>query len=327
MAGEITIASFNVENLFTRYNFKGKKTGQKDHKNRNIYRPYTPKELQRAVRDGFIIDREMFKTALKPSRALTARAIKALKANILGLQEIENLDTLKRFNSNFLKSKKFKYQMVIDGNDNRFIDVGLLSDIPPDFVRTHQFLRSGRSRIFSRDCLEIHFNINHRTLVVFVNHFKSMMGGRSRTRKRREIQCEAVLNILKERFGSQFGNANFVILGDLNDYMEMGKENESGIRKLLQSDQMENVLERLPAPKRWTHFYSKTKDYRQLDYILVSKSLALKNPAALPYIERRGQPLRVNPKNKPPVVPRFFKEVKGKAKASDHCPVSITLQL
>jgi len=327
MAKEITIATVNVENLFTRYNFKGKKTGLKDHKNRNIYRPYTSKELQRAFKDGFIVDRNLFKTALKPSRFLTAKAIKALKANILGLQEIENLDTLKRFNSNFLKSRKFNYQMVIDGNDNRFIDVGLLSDIPPDFVRTHQFLRSGRSRVFSRDCLEVHFKINQRALVVFVNHFKSMMGGRAKTKKRRELQSEAVLEILKERFGHQFGNADFIILGDLNDYMETGKENESGIRKLLQSDQMENALDRLPAPQRWTHFYNGTKDYRQLDYILISKSLALKNPGALPYIERRGQPLRVNPKNKPAMVPRFFKEVKGKAKASDHCPVSITLKL
>jgi len=316
-----------VENLFTRYNFKGKKIGRKDQKNRNIYRAYTPEELQRAVKDGFIVDRNLFKSALKPSRVLTAKAIHGLKANILGLQEIENLDTLKRFNSNFLKSKKFNYQLVIDGNDNRFIDVGLLSDIPPDFVRTHQFLKRGRSRVFSRDCLEVHFKINQQTLVVFVNHFKSMMGGRARTRKRRETQSEAVLEILKKRFGNQFGEADFIVLGDLNDYMETGKEKESGIRKLLESNQMENVLERLPAPERWTHFYSGTKDYRQLDYILISKSLALKNPAALPYIERRGQPMRVNLKNKPPVVPGFFKEVKGKAKASDHCPVSFTLQL
>ena len=117
------------------------------------------------------------------------------------------------------------------------------------------------------------------------------------------------------------------MLGDLNDYIDPGKESKSGIRKLLESNQMENVLERLPANDRWTHYYTGDKKYNQLDYLLVSKSLADKNYNVVPVIERRGQPLRVNQKNKPPKVKKFFKGIKGKAKASDHCPVAITLEI
>lgn len=154
-----------------------------------------------------------------------------------------------------------------------------------------------------------------------------MMRGRAKPKYRRTGQSDAVLKILKERYGNNFGKANFIIFGDSNDYVEPGHENESGIRNLLELDQMENVVERLPAEDRWTHYYNGDKTYHQLDYILVSKSLAIKNPNSIPIIERRGQPLRVNQKNKPPVVKKFFKDIKGKAKASDHCPVAITLEI
>jgi len=327
MAAQVTIATFNAENLFTRYNFKGKKTKRKDAKGKWIYRPHTPAELTKAVKDGFIHDPDLFKKSLKPIRTLTAKTVRAVKADIVGLQEIENLDTLKKFNREYLKSGKFKYQMVIDGNDNRYIDVGLLSNIPIDALRTHQFVRKGRSKTFARDCLEAHFKIDGKSLAVFVNHFTSMMRGRAKSKYRRVGQSAAVLQILKNRFGSNFGKENFVILGDLNDYMVAGKEKESGIRSLLESNQMENVVDRLPPGDRWTHYYKGDRSYHQLDYLLVSKALAKKNKSILPVIERRGQPLRVNQKNKPPVVKKFFPGIKGKAKASDHCPVAITLKL
>jgi endonuclease/exonuclease/phosphatase family metal-dependent hydrolase len=326
---EFTIGTFNVENLFTRYKFRGKRVAYTENGERKYrYEPYTPEELLAAVERGFILDRNLFQRLLEDSRVLTAKAIRALDANIIGLQEVENLDTLKLFNTGYLKgSAKFDFPLLIDGNDPRFIDVAVLSRLPIDFVRTHQFVRSGKSTVFSRDCLEVHVKVGSRTLPIFVNHLKSMMGGRAKTRKRREAQCQALLEILKDRFGSEFGKEEFVLVGDLNDYLEEGKEKESGLRALLQSDQMENVVLRLPPEERWTHYYAKEKSYHQLDYILLSKALAAKNPDALPVIERRGQPLRVNQPGQPPKVRKFFPEVKGKLKASDHCPVAITLRV
>lgn len=325
MSETVTIATCNVENLFTRFHFKGKKV--KESQGKITYRPYSAKELEAAVKDGFIIDKKVFKTTFKPVRNLTAKAIKAVKADIVGLQEVENLDTLKRFNSLYLKNKKFKYQIVIDGNDNRLIDVALLSNFPIDFVRTHQFRRKGRSKIFPRDCFEVHVDIKGHILPIFINHFTSMMRGRMRSRYRREIQSEEMVTILRERFGQNYGDHDFVVLGDLNDYMDEGEESLSGIRKLLQTNEMENVVNRLPLNERWTHYYKADKTYHQLDYILISRALAERNPDVLPIIERRGQPKRVNQPNKPPRVKKFFPEVKRNFKASDHCPVAITLRL
>lgn len=327
MPTTFTIATFNVENLFIRYRFKGKKV--KDSQGKTAYQPFTETQLAKAVKDGFIVDKKVFSRTFKPVRKLTASALKAVKADIVGLQEVESMDTLKKFNSNFMGTKKFRYQMVLDGNDNRFIDVALLSNYPIDFVRTHQFTKKGSSKVFPRDCLEAHINIEGKMLPVFVNHFTSMMRGRSKSRYRRELQSNEMLNILKKRFGDNYGNHDFVILGDLNDYMVPGNEAASGIRTLLQSDQLVNVVDRLPAKDRWTHYYKGNKSYHQLDYVLVSNSMATKagNKLTKPVIERRGQPLRVNQKNKPKVVDTFFPEVKGRLKASDHCPVAIKLKI
>lgn len=315
MADTFTVATFNVENLFTRFKFRD-------------FESLTKEEFRKAVESGFIIDPKKVERLLEEMRILTAKALKAVKADVIGLQEVENLDTLKLFNTEYLKSAAhFDFPLVIDGNDQRFIDVGLLSKLPIDFLRTHQFLRSGRERVFSRDCLEAHVKVGSETVPIFVNHLKSMIGGRPQTRKRRELQSEALLQILKERFGSKFGQADFVLLGDLNDYMEEGQENESGLRALLESDQLENVVLRLPLKEQWTHYYKGDKSYHQLDYILISKSLAQKNPVVLPVVERRGQPLRVNQQGQAPRVLNFFPEVKDDLKASDHCPVAITLEV
>ena len=323
MATSFTVGTFNVENLFTRYKFRGKRVKYvQGGKTRYKYVEYTPAELSKVVKGGVRIETKMFSRIFGTHRGLTAAAIKAVKADVLGLQEVESLDTLKLFNSGNLKGKaRYKYPFVIDGNDPRFIDVGVLSRLPIDFVRTHQYTRKGRSYLFSRDCLEVHIRVGRKTVPIFVNHLKSMIGGRAQTKARRASQCAGILAILKERFGKNFGQSDFVVLGDMNDYMEPGRQSESGIRDLLKSDQMENVVDRLPEAERWTHFYSRSKEYRQLDYILVSKSLAERNPSARPVIERRGMPRRAEK------VKKFFKDVKGKQKASDHCPVAITLEV
>lgn len=161
MANTLTIATFNVENLFTRFKFKGRRVkNPPGSKKKTRFVRYTPKQLAKAVEDGFIIDRNVFKRYLRPSRTLTAEALKGVNADVVGLQEVENLDILKLFNTRYLKgASKFKYQYLIDGNDNRFIDVALLSKLEVDFLRTHQFRKKGKSKVFSRDCLEAHVKV------------------------------------------------------------------------------------------------------------------------------------------------------------------------
>jgi hypothetical protein len=233
----VRVATFNVENLFARFKFEA------------------GVDPENAVRDGWDVNKTVFRIQDEDGKRLTGLTIKEANADVLALQEVENLDTLKRFRSKYLGgAREYPYAVSIDGNDPRLIDVAVLSRLPVLHVRTYQHLRSGRSLIFSRDCLEVDVDVGGRTLTLFVNHLKSMLdqddpeNGRRNTRARRMLQTRTVKRIVANRFGSQPGDAPFVVLGDLNDYPQSDAQGTTGIRGLLTWDEVENVVGACPPP-------------------------------------------------------------------------------
>lgn len=314
----VTIATFNCENLFRRYRFQ-----------KNL----TKEQVAKKIEDGFIIDKTVLSTVNQTERKLTADAIKATKADIVCLQEVENMDTLKNFLSEYMSSSGYKYRMLIDANDPRLIDVAIISKIPISYVKTHQYMRSGSSAVFSRDCLEAEFMVGGKTLTLFVNHFKSMYDAsnltpaqkRAKTSARRELQVKAVLDIIKQKYKNNPERDSWIILGDLNDY----PDDKSSLKQLLESKWMENIVQtRISDPsEQWTHYWDTTsvpidERYKQIDYIFLSKKLATANPAAVPVIIRKGLITKAANYTGP-----RFTGVTDKQGASDHCPVAVTINV
>jgi predicted extracellular nuclease len=151
--------------------------------------------------------------------------------------------------------------------------------------------------------------------------------GRKNTRKKRLLQSDTLKSIIQNRFGNDIDNQNFVVLGDLNDYLATDSQGQTGIDSLVCWNKVENVVDRLPEDQRWTHFYKGSNDidagYHQLDYILLSKKLANANSAAMPYIERRGMPKRADKYTGS----RFSGVGINKPKASDHCLVMVEVEI
>lgn len=315
--GKITIATFNCENLFRRFKF-----------NSNI----SKESVEKKLKDGFIIDKTVLSTVTETERELTAVAIKAAKADIVCLQEIENMDTLKNFLSTYLSNAGYKYKMLIDGNDPRLIDVALISKIPFGNVKTHQYLKNGSSLVFSRDCLEVEFEIDGKPLTVFINHFKSMFDQgnltpaqkRAKTAAKRILQSNALLSIIKQKFPEP-EKANWLAVGDLNDY----PDSKSALKTLLNSNWMENIVQTriTDENERWTHFWDTTvvpvdERYKQIDYIFLSKKIADQNPGAVPVIVRNGLSTKATK-----YTGVRFDGITDKKTASDHCPVAVTITL
>lgn len=310
------LATFNVENLFTRYLFA-----------RGVDR-------RRAAKEGFRTEDLRFRLADPVSKRLTADVMLALQADVFALQEVEDLDTLKQFRDRFLGGREaYPHAIVIDGNDQRRIDVGILSRHPIVHARSWQHLWEDDEPVFDRDCLEVDIltpDIGRLTL--YVNHFKSMRAprgstvpGRQATRPRRLQQAQAVRRIIEERFDDPAA-ASFVVLGDLNDHLETTSEGATGIEPLVCWDAVENVLDRLHPRDRWTHHYGGSRRhglpeaFRQLDYVLVSRALADANPHP-PVLERRGMPKRAHRFGGT----RFEGVGTSRPKASDHCPIAFDL--
>ena len=219
------------------------------------------------------------------ARANTARVLRDVNADVCCLIEVESRPVLKHFCVDRLprtgKFAAYRHHMLIDGNDNRGIDVALASRVPFRQLRSHVDDREGKSEVFSRDCLEV--ELVHPagfTVWVLLNHFKSKgYGAQATSNAKRRRQAERVAQILKERF--DLGRENVIVCGDLNDTPE-----SNALAPLVRGvPGLHDVLELwLPnAADRWTYHFRKNE---QIDYMLVSEPLrqALRGAG----VERRG---------------------------------------
>jgi endonuclease/exonuclease/phosphatase family metal-dependent hydrolase len=153
----------------------------------------------------------------------TARVMADIKADVLAVVEAENRPALASFNDEIVAAvggKPYRHVMLIDGNDERGIDVGLLSGdtYPIGPMRSHVDDRSSDGQpVFSRDCPEYTIATpSGETLIVLVNHFKSKgYGGKEASDAKRRAQARRVSEIYK---GLIAGGAKYVaVVGDLND--------------------------------------------------------------------------------------------------------------
>ena len=214
------------------------------------------------------------------ARKNTAKVINSVNSDIACIVEAENRPSLNNFNSALLGTRKFNYSMVIDGNDNRGIDVGLLSKFPITNIITHIYDGTSRSRIFSRDCLEITVELpNGEELIILCNHLKSKgYGAQATSNARRKKQSDQIVEILKRYKLSQ---DNVIVAGDLND-----TPNSNPLSSLMNKRLLYDVLELQfddDMSERWTYHYRRTE---QIDYILISKPL--KDKFIRAGVERRG---------------------------------------
>jgi endonuclease/exonuclease/phosphatase family metal-dependent hydrolase len=156
---------------------------------------------------------------------MTAKVIQDVNADILGVVEAEDRIALKNFNDQLLKplGANFSSIMLIDGNDQRGIDVGLMTkpgftiesivshvdDMPDDKLNDNP--------IFSRDCPEYAVQVDGNTRVlILVNHFKSKgFGIPSESDARRKAQAQRVRDIYELRKSQ--GINMIAIVGDFND--------------------------------------------------------------------------------------------------------------
>ncbi|MDD1702420.1 MAG: endonuclease/exonuclease/phosphatase family protein [Methanoregula sp.] len=298
------LGTFNAENLFLRYKF-----------NKNV----DPEKFVDG--NGRITDMGTsvaFDPITDQQRKNTAQVILANDPDAVCLQEIENITILKQFNKTYLRGK-YRYAMLIDANDPRQIDVGILSKYEIAHVRTHMFDKDKKGDIFSRDCLEatVLDKKGAPLLTLFVNHLKSKVGKPEETAAKRLRQVTRVAEIIAERYGSLADDAGFAIAGDFNDTPD-----SECLKPLMDQPWAENIVTRLPADERWTYSVSKNKN-EQIDYLLLSKSLAENNPDAKPVIERRGLRDKVTAYTGP----RFPGVGPDGTEASDHCAVFIELDL
>ena len=246
----------------------------------------------------------------------TGRVIKAVAADVLAVVEAEDRVALMQFSEQVLRkldSEPYDEIMLIDGNDDRGIDVGLMTTngYSIGLMRSHVAdMRENGERVFSRDCPEYAVRTPQgETIWVLPNHFKSKYGGNDPAAiSKRSDQARRTAAIYENLRAE--GHDKVVILGDLNDTPDAVP-----LQPLLAGTDLRDVS---THPSFATGAFAGTgtfglgNDSNKIDYLLLSPALFARVTAS--GLFRMG----AWPGSRPPRWPVFAELVKPIHAASDH---------
>ncbi|MCF6321655.1 MAG: endonuclease/exonuclease/phosphatase family protein [Rhizobiaceae bacterium] len=240
----LRIATFNAENLMQRFDFSGFRNDQRKDRTLQMIDVKDERHFQRLEEARVVAHSD-------DSMQLTALAIAETMADIVCLQEVENIQTLNSFEYGYMfkmVGRGYRQKFLVEGNDGRGIDVAVMAREETfdgqkiEFVKikshaqltydkaglhTPQLKAMGEEaheKIFRRGCLEIDFKIGGKPITLFVVHFKSMgpgkngVPGREYTMPVREAEAKAVRQIINNKFNGKSANKRWLICGDMNDY-------------------------------------------------------------------------------------------------------------
>ena len=303
----VRIGTFNLNNLFSRYNFNAEIGQIPDDDPGGITLTFDQDALKVRTFMGRLVKAKSPDDTAEIARRIT----EVMNADVLAVQEVEHIEILKQFNRDYLNNL-YPNIALVEGNDQRLIDVGILSKLPIGLIVSHQTAvhpDDPNQRIFSRDLLQVEIlNSKRKKLFTIYNtHLKSHyvpynedpVQGALNANLRRKRQAEMISQIISRM---ERPNSRFVLTGDMNDAPD-----SEFLAPMLMADNkplintLENPTETRPPKKEttgqgagpqhsaWTHRYNPSgpplPEYRLFDHIWVSRGLAerFENPT----IDRR----------------------------------------
>lgn len=251
----------------------------------------------------------------------TARVIGEINADIIGIIEAENRPSLIRLNRELLHNR-YEHVMLVDGNDERGIDVGIMTKkgFEIESIRSNVDLKDRTGPVFSRDCAQYAIRTPSGELVhVLVNHFKSQSGGGAAKRKR---QAKEVRRIADELVAA---GQHVIVLGDLNEGQPSETRAPASLRTLF--DPRGPLVSCYDLPefkvggKLGTFDACDISD--RLDYVLMSRSMQSKYMAG--HLFRKGL---WGSRKTPPTAWKIYDEMTNSHhQASDHAAVVVDFDL
>jgi len=292
----VTVGTFNLNNLFSRFNFSGVLGTVPEAGTGGITLTFQGDDFKARTFVGRLVK------AKDPgdTTAVAGRIREVMNVDVLAVQEVEHVDILKEFNRDHLGGL-YPHVILVEGNDKRLIDVGVMSKLPIGAVTSFQTAthpdEPGR-RVFGRDLLKVEildakgkrlFNLyNTHMKSHFVPFGEDQVLGAIDANNRRRRQAETIARIIS---AEERADARFVLTGDMNDAPD-----SEFLAPMLTVDgrPLTNALENPtqtreskaetpgqgpgPANDSWTHRFNPPgpdfPKYELLDQIWVSQALA-----------------------------------------------------
>ncbi len=322
----LTVMTYNLENLFDTTNdpskndetylpIENKKSAQHKNKCAGVSKDHWRKQCLFTDWSESKLKRKMQRLA---DVILQVREGKG--PDILIVQEVENKSVLERFNKNYLQEAGYREVVLLEGPDERGIDVGMLSRLPLvgkpilhevklDFIdRKTGEVDSKKEARPTRGILQAQFELpNQESLYVFGGHFPSQASPTPHRRKAIEA-----LNAARKKLPKK---AYVIAAGDFN--ITAKEDGEEGLFQLLAEDWL--VSHQVGCGDcQGTHNYRGSWSF--LDVILFSKNFSnekwqldlgsIRTPnKSLYQIDHWGGPAR-------------FNDGRGQKGVSDHWPLA-----
>lgn len=239
--GTVTIATFNVLNFFDDYDD-----------------PYTEDE----------------NTPAKPVEQLDKLAVtmRALDADVVAMEEVENRGYLERFVAAKLPDLGYREVVCFEGNDHRGIDCAVLSRFPVGPVTSHRHLHfsdgSGGETQFQRDFLQVQIQPpGAPAFYVFPVHFKSKRGPAETSDHVRVAETSQARKII-DQVAEHEKNPLLIVCGDFNDTWD------SPALKAIRGEgpnALQGFIQSLP---KGTRTYNEGEHADMIDFILASPDMA-----------------------------------------------------
>ena len=164
----VKVGTFNLNNLFSRFNFSAEVSDddvEVEVESRTTFNFDDPAEFKLRSYQGRLV-----KGKPKAARGRIAKRIAEMDLDVLAVQEVEDVDTLAHFAREELEDLGYRHVVLVEGNDPRLIDVGLLSRLPLGGVTSWRHAvhpEAPDQPVSSRDLLEVEVLNERRTKRLF----------------------------------------------------------------------------------------------------------------------------------------------------------------
>jgi len=225
----------------------------------------------------------------EPSKAKIRESIRAMKPDVLAIQELGAVSTLLELRDSLkIDGVDLPYWEHVTGSDTN-IHVGVLSRFP--FIARHpytneHYLLDGRRFHVSRGFaeLEIQAAPNY-SFTLICAHLKSKRTAPQADEAEMRAQEAALLREKIDAHLAANPDANLIILGDFNDTKDSpstkilvgrGKHKLVDTRPAEQTDYDSNDASLTSETRKvtWTLYYAKDDTFSRVDYILLSPGMA-----------------------------------------------------
>lgn len=182
--------------------------------------------------------------------------------DILIVEEIENKNILNQFVTKGLSGMGYQYQVLIEGDDTRGIDVAVISKFPVTSALHHSVLVNG-VKLDTRGILEVQIAVENQDVVVYANHWPSQ----SNPAEHRIASARLLTEL------SQKVNADLIIAA--GDFNTLKTDLPNPFASLLGFTDAETEARKAgTVMNAGTHFYK--GEWSSLDHIFIHAKTAFK---------------------------------------------------